>query len=62
MAAEARCMAGRWDAGIASWTALASRAESDASREQAEDAAQRCAFERDAFGEPVQWDGDWPGR
>ncbi len=62
MTAEARCMAGRWDAGIAAWTALAANAGGDAAREQAEDAAQRCAFERDAFGEPVWWDGDWPER
>ncbi len=62
MAAEARCMAGRWGAGITAWTALAASAGGDAAREQAEDAAQRCAFERDAFGEPVWWDGDWPER
>jgi hypothetical protein len=62
MAAEARCMAGRWDAGIAAWTTVAASAGGKAAREQAEDAAQRCAFERDAFGEPVRWDGDWPGR
>jgi tetratricopeptide (TPR) repeat protein len=60
MAAEASCLAGRWDAGIAAWKALAARATEDGARDQAEDAARRCAFERDSYGEPVTWDGDWP--
>lgn len=60
MTAEALCLVGRWDAGIAAWNAFAASATEDGAREQAEDAARRCAFERDSYGEPVTWDGDWP--
>jgi hypothetical protein len=60
MAAEALCMAGRWEAGVAAWNTLAAAATGGAARDRAEDAARRCAFERDSYGEPVTWDGDWP--
>ena len=60
MAAEALCLAGRWEAGIAAWRAIAENTEEEAARDQADDAARRCAFERDSYGEPITWDGDWP--
>ncbi len=61
MAAEALCLAGRWADGIAAWRVIGRGAASDAAREQAEDAARRCAFERDEYGKPVAFEGDWPG-
>ena len=60
MAAEALCSSGRWEDGIAAWRALGATAVGDARREQAEDAARRCAFERDTWRGPVRWEGDWP--
>jgi hypothetical protein len=60
MTAEALCLSGDWEAGITAWKALAASATGDAPREQAEDAARRCAFERDEYGAPVAWEGDWP--
>jgi hypothetical protein len=58
LAAQALCLAGRWGEGIAAWKALAAGALSDGLRESAEDGARRCAFERDAYGEPIRWAGD----
>jgi hypothetical protein len=64
MTAEALCLAGRWRDGIAAFTALAreSAAAEDGARAAAQDAARRCAFERDEYGSPVAWEGDWPRR
>ncbi|WP_176062948.1 type VI secretion system protein [Anaeromyxobacter diazotrophicus] len=51
LAAEALCRAGQAEAGIAAFRALARAAPpASALRAQAEDAAARCAFERDARG------------
>jgi hypothetical protein len=61
MAADALCRSGHWAEGIAAWTAIAADAQ-DAPREQAEDAARRCAFERVEYGAPVIGDADWPDR
>ena len=60
MTAEALCLAGRWRDGIAAFTALARESADDGLRTASQDAAQRCAFERDEYGSPVAWDGDWP--
>lgn len=53
MAAEALCRAGRFDDGIAGFAALARDAPTTARREQADDDARRCAFDRDAYGAPA---------
>jgi hypothetical protein len=62
MRAEALCLAGRWDEGIGAWRELAAAAERDGAREAAQDAAKRCAFEREEYGKAVEWEGDWPER
>jgi len=62
MAAEALCLAGRFADGVAAFGAIARDAASDAAREQAADAARRCAFERDEYGKPVAFEGDWPAK
>jgi hypothetical protein len=62
MRAEALCLAGRWDEGIAAWREVAAAAEGDGTREAAQDAAKRCAFEREEYGKAVEWEGDWPER
>ena len=53
MAAEALCLAGHPDAAIAAFAAIARGAATEALRAQAEDAARRCAFERDARAAPA---------
>jgi hypothetical protein len=59
MSAEALCLAGRWADGIAAWRAIARDADATTAGEQAEDSARRCAFERDEYGKPVAFEGDW---
>ena len=58
MAAEALCLTGRWEAGVSAWNAIATSADGVAPRVRAEDAARRCAFERDEYGAPIAWEGD----
>lgn len=62
MHAEALCLTGRWDEGTARFRSQAAAAPTPAGREQALDAARRCAFERDEYAEPVTWEGDWDGK
>jgi predicted negative regulator of RcsB-dependent stress response len=58
MRAEALCKLGRWEEGIAAWRAAAAQSVDDGARQQAQDAAARCSFERDVYGRPVPWEGD----
>ncbi len=59
MTASALCLGGRWGEGIAAWTAIAREASGDGARAAADDAARRCAFEREEYGAPAAWEGDW---
>ncbi|MBI5071013.1 MAG: type VI secretion system protein [Deltaproteobacteria bacterium] len=52
LAAEARCSAGDFEAGVAAWQRLAAGAARASERERAADAAERCAFEGRTSGPP----------
>jgi len=60
MRAQALCDCGRWEEGIAALRELAGTSGRGGEREGLLDQAQRCAFEREAYGRPVAWPGDLP--